>query len=98
MSVDVIVVSSSSDKLRPSIIDAAGADVKNEYENEIEKDKNIQFLVTSSGNLNCKKIFFLRWTPNSDETILRQTIEEVVTNSIQQARNSNFKTIAFPAI
>ncbi|CAF1256157.1 unnamed protein product [Didymodactylos carnosus] len=96
--VDVIVGCSSSASLKRYIVKAAGVTIEESYNNEIKSNPNALLISTPPGNLSCKRIFFVSWTPYTDETILRQSIIDFMSNSIQNAIAHNFKSIAFPAI
>jgi len=43
-------------------------------------------------------LFFLKWEPNKDPDILRQSIIDLIWNLIQNVSSHNFTSIAFPAI
>jgi hypothetical protein len=53
---------------------------------------------TPPGHLHCKRIFFLKWEPDEDPELLRQSIADLISNVIQNARSHKFTSIAFPAI
>jgi hypothetical protein len=53
---------------------------------------------TPPGQLPCKRIFFLKWEPDVNEDVLRQSIVDFISNVIQNAKSYNFTSIAFPAI
>ena len=79
-------------------MDAAGDDVKNDHATQSKNNPNSLLIVTSSGQLPCKRIFFSQWKPNQDESILRQSIIDFVWNVIQNAMQYQCTSIALPAI
>lgn len=54
--------------------------------------------VAAEGQLKSKAVYFLDWHPHPNPKVLCKSIEELVTNVIQQAVSENFQSIAFPAI
>jgi len=48
--------------------------------------------------LPCKRIFFIKWVPVTDEAILRQSLIDLVWAIIQNVMAHNFTSLAFPAI
>ena len=53
---------------------------------------------TPGGQLPCKRIFFIKWEPNSNSDILRQSIVDLIWNVIQNVISYGFTSVAFPAI
>ncbi|CAF1359103.1 unnamed protein product [Adineta steineri] len=96
--VDVIIGSSSSQILKRAIINAAGDDVQMAYAKEHENNPNSLILSVPSGQLPCKRIFFVKWEPNTDEEALQQSIVDLIWNVIQNAISHKFTSIAFPSI
>ncbi|CAF1429504.1 unnamed protein product [Adineta steineri] len=96
--VDVVIGSSSSQILKRAIINAAGDDVQMAYAEEHENNPNSLILSVSSGQLPCKRIFFVKWEPNTDEEALQQSIVDLIWNVIQNAISHKFTSIAFPSI
>ncbi|CAF3438093.1 unnamed protein product [Rotaria sp. Silwood1] len=96
--VDVIVVSSSSDYLRQIVIMEGGEQVYESYERESITSPNSILISTPPGNLSCKRIFFLKWMPDENENILRQSIADFIWNVIQNVLAYKFDSIAFPPI
>ncbi|CAF1519475.1 unnamed protein product, partial [Didymodactylos carnosus] len=92
---DVIVVCSTSNVLRKSVIDAAGIQVSQEY--SVQNSQNL--IVTSSGSLVCKKILFIPWSPKAkDLNVLKQSICWFTSNAVEYAWDNGYKSIALPAI
>ncbi|CAF1213396.1 unnamed protein product [Adineta steineri] len=96
--VDVIVINSSAEILKETILNTAGDDVRQSFNAQIASNPNALLTVTSSGRLSCKQIFFVRWKPNVDESILRQSIVDFMWNVIQNILPHHYTSIAFPAI
>jgi hypothetical protein len=84
--------------LKKAILNAAGAEVEDAYDIEFKNHPNSLLISIPSGQLVCKRILFIKWEPNEDETILRQTIVDFISNAIQTAIQFKFTSIAFPAI
>ncbi|CAF1254970.1 unnamed protein product [Rotaria sordida] len=81
--VDVIVGSSSSHILKRAIMNAAGSDVQMAYAKEYKSNPDSLTLSISSGQLPCKRIFFVKWEPNTDKEVLQQSIVDLIWNVIQ---------------
>lgn len=96
--VDVIAISSSSDILKQLIIIEAGEEVYQMYERENKKNPNNLLIICPSGNLSCKKIFFIKWNPNENEIILKQSIIDFIHNLIQNIITNQYKSVALPPI
>ncbi|CAF1160141.1 unnamed protein product [Adineta steineri] len=96
--VDVIVINSSAEILKETILNTAGDDVRQSFNAEIANNPNALLTVTSSGRLSCKQIFFVRWKPSVDESILRQSIVDFMWNVIQNILPHHYTSVAFPAI
>ncbi|CAF1500604.1 unnamed protein product, partial [Rotaria sordida] len=96
--VDVIIGSSSSENLRQALIKAAGYEVEHAYNQAYEDNSNSLIISTPSGQLPCKEIFFIKWKPNKDPEILRQSIIDLISNVMQNVISCNYTSIAFPAI
>ncbi|CAF1221457.1 unnamed protein product [Didymodactylos carnosus] len=95
---DLIVVCSSSDKLKDTVLQAGGSTVLTEYQQKIKSNSGSPISV-AAGQLSCKKILFVHWKPNNNDAALhRQSIHEFVSTGIQYAINENFITVAFPAM
>ncbi|CAF1012699.1 unnamed protein product [Rotaria sordida] len=96
--VDVIVGSSSSHILKRAIMNAAGSDVQMAYAKEYKSNPDSLTLSISSGQLPCKRIFFVKWEPNTDKEVLQQSIVDLIWNVIQNIILYKFTSVAFPAI
>ena len=94
----MIVASASSSVLRELILNAAGDEVRQAYNTQIKNNPNALLIVTSSGQLSCKRIFFVQWKPHTDELLLQQSIIDFIWNVIQNAISYGCTSIAFPAI
>ncbi|CAF3986264.1 unnamed protein product [Adineta steineri] len=96
--VDVIIGNSSSDILKKEILNAAGNDIEIAYAKEYENNQKSLLFSTPSGKLPCKQIFFIKWNPNKNEDVLRQSIVDFISNVIQNVILYEFTSVAFPAI
>ncbi|CAF3089011.1 unnamed protein product [Rotaria sp. Silwood2] len=95
--VDVIIVCSTSDVLRKSIITIAGPQVQAEYDASHKNSQ--QTAVTSNGTLPCKRILFIPWKSNSpNPTSLKTSLSEFVSIAITYVFTNGFKTLAFPSV
>jgi len=79
-------------------MNAAGDGVRQDYNTQTKSNPNSLLVVTSSGQLSCKRIFFVQWKPHTDESILRQSIIDFIWNVIQNAVAYGCTSIALPAI
>ncbi len=95
---DVIIGSSSSEILKKAIIKVAGDEVQTAYDAEYQNNPNDILISTPPGTLPCKRIFFVKWQPAKDETILRQSIVDLMWTVIQNVISYKFTSLAFPAI
>ncbi|CAF4714682.1 unnamed protein product, partial [Rotaria sp. Silwood1] len=96
--VDVIIVCSTSEILRKSIIGAAGPQVEAEYIASL-KGNNQQLVETSNGTLPCKKILFIPWKSDPlNLTSLKSSLSEFVSIAIKYVFTHGYKTIAFPSV
>jgi hypothetical protein len=79
---------------------AAGPTIEIEYADaaKINSLASDSMIITSPGQLLCKKIFFLPWNSNSDSFILQQALKDFVNKAIQCAIDHHFRSIAFPAV
>ncbi|CAF4004110.1 unnamed protein product, partial [Rotaria sordida] len=96
--VDVIIGSSSSKILKKAIIKVAGDDVQTSYNIEHKNNPNAILISTPPGALPCKRIFFVKWQPDKNETILRQSLVDLIWTVIQNVISYNFTSFAFPAL
>ncbi|CAF5115367.1 unnamed protein product, partial [Rotaria sp. Silwood1] len=78
--VDVIIGSSSSKNLKQAIIKVAGDEVQTSYNIEHKSNPNAILISTPPGALPCKRIFFVKWQPDKNETILRQSLIDLIWN------------------
>ncbi|CAF3706936.1 unnamed protein product [Rotaria sordida] len=87
--VDVIIGSSSSKILKKAIIKVAGDDVQTSYNIEHKNNPNAILISTPPGALPCKRIFFVKWQPDKNETILRQSLVDLIWTVIQNSGQQN---------
>ena len=67
----------------------------------IESNKNSEDPVIdlkAEGELRSKRVYFLRWEKNSDDSLLRKSIKVFVENAVTRAALAGHQSIAFPAI
>jgi len=84
--------------LRQIVLIEAGEEVYKAYEKENNCNPNSLLISTIPGNLLCKRIFFLKWKPDENENILRQSINDFIWNVIQNVLSYQYDSIAFPSI
>ncbi|CAF3698920.1 unnamed protein product [Rotaria sp. Silwood1] len=96
--VDVIIGSSSSENLRQVLIKAGGDEVETTYYQTYLDNPNSLIISTPPGQLPCKRIFFIKWEPNKDPELLRQSVIDLIWNVIQNVISYNYVSVAFPAL
>ncbi|UJR19491.1 hypothetical protein I4U23_022620 [Adineta vaga] len=96
--VDVIVVCSSSDGLRESVLRAAGPYVQRAYAQAIRTIPNNEMIVLECSNLPCQRILFLPWIPDQKIIFTEQTIQNFLSTAVKYVLNENYTSVAFPAI
>ncbi|CAF4172022.1 unnamed protein product [Rotaria sordida] len=96
--VDAIIGNPPSIALQYTIIEAAGDEVETAYETEYRRNPNSILISTPPGKLPCQRIFFLKWEPDPDDSILRQSIIDFIWNIIQNVISYNYTSVACPAI
>ena len=84
--------------MRQILLKAAGDQTQTAYTKEQTDNPNASIIVTPSGHLHCKKLFFFKWEPNKTPNILRQSIIDFISNLIQHVNSYKYSSIAFPAI
>ncbi|CAF0838552.1 unnamed protein product [Adineta steineri] len=95
---DVIIVSSSSKKLCEVLLEAAGYQTYLSYIREYENNPNSLLISAPPGLLSCKRIFFVKWEPDNNNEILRQSVIDLISTVVQNVRSYNYTSIAFSAI
>ncbi|CAF4944171.1 unnamed protein product, partial [Rotaria sp. Silwood1] len=95
--VDAIIGNPPSIALHHTIIEAAGDEVETAYGIEYGRNPNSILISTPPGKLSCQRIFFLKWEPDADDSILRQSIIDFIWNIIQNVISYNYTSIACPA-
>ena len=91
-------MSSASEFLRQIILIEAGEEVYRMYEKEDESNPQSLLISTPAGNLSCKRIFFIKWNPDENISILRQSISDFISNVIQNVLSYQYNSVAFPSI
>lgn len=96
----MIAASSSSENLTQILLHAAGKDAADSFNQQQKANPNSLIIVTPPGDLRCKQLFFLKWEPNNnnDDELLKQSIDDLIHNLVQNLLSYNFTSIAFPAI
>ncbi|CAF4642273.1 unnamed protein product, partial [Didymodactylos carnosus] len=98
--VDTIIIPSTSNSLRESIIERSGIDIKSLKYNQNQQKATVMLIETNSGKLPSKTILFSNWTPSgtyiSSDDILRKSIQVFISKSTQYAiTHLQSKSIAF---
>lgn len=94
----MIAASSSSENLAQILLNAAGEETSKHFYEQLVSNPNALVIVLPPGKLQCKNIFFLKWEPNKDEEVLKQSIEDLIHNLVQNLIQHKFTSLAFPAI
>lgn len=69
------------------------------YNAEFDKNPDAPVIdVKADGKLNSKRVFFVPWVADPEESDLRASIKTFVRNAIRRAVLKEYRTIAFPAI
>ncbi|CAF3599514.1 unnamed protein product [Rotaria sp. Silwood1] len=89
---------SSSENLKQILLEAEGKEVENAYDEEAKNNPPSSIISTLSGQLPGKRIFFLKWEPNTNPETLKQSIIDLIWNVIQNTTSYKFTSIAFLAI
>ena len=93
------MICSSSQFLLDAVFKAGGRTFKTTYEKKVAANERDPVISTrAEGSLKSKAVYFVPWKPSSNEDKLRQSLEQLVDNVIQQAVREKYRTIAFPAI
>ena len=99
MKSDVIVVCWSSKYLLEMIYECGGKSVRNAVNNQLEQNlKNPLTSVKADGEIQSKSIYFVPWKTEANIELVLQSLEDLISISMQQAHNDNYRSIAFPAI
>ena len=95
----MIVVCLSSQYLFDTICAAGGDSMKASFAAESSKKSTDPVIsVKAEGQLQSKAVYFLPWQADSDDSVLRQSIETFVANAVKEASSEGYRSIAFPAI
>ena len=94
----MIVTSHSSWFLREEIIRKGGIEVQNAFDIHFSNNPNAMLIITPPGHLPCRKIFFLKWQPNANDDILRQSLKDLISTIVHNVESHKFTSMAFPAI
>lgn len=92
-------MSSSSTDLFNNICNAGGHSVRNSYEDQSNENPDASIItVQSHGKIVSRKIYFVPWTANSDESLCSKSIKNFVSVAINKAVEEKCHSIALPAI
>jgi O-acetyl-ADP-ribose deacetylase (regulator of RNase III) len=94
----VIVVCSSSDGLRESVLQAAGSSIQKAYEKKNALATESDTFSLRCRNLPCKEIFFLEWTPSNHIVLNEETIKQFISKAMAYVLSQNYRSVAFPSI
>ncbi len=72
--------------------------MQNAYNAKLDNDPNSLLIATPPGSLSCEQIFFVKWQPDADDELLRQSLADMIIAVVQSAKFYQFTSIAFPAI
>jgi hypothetical protein len=82
-----------------TICEAAGDSVKSAFNEELKKCPTSSVIAVDAGSsITPKKIYFLKWTKNGNEDLLRKSLKKFVSDATVKAVDEKYKSIAFPAI
>ncbi|UJR31949.1 hypothetical protein I4U23_019422 [Adineta vaga] len=96
--VDVIVVCSTSEIMRKTIVTKAGVQVQTEFTNTTSSNGD-PVVATCNGALPCKKILFIPWqSGQSNPHILKPSLSTFVSSAINYVIKNQYKTLAFPSV
>ena len=84
--------------MRKAILKAAGDEVQRAYDTENKNNPNAVLISTPPGVLPSKRIFFVKWKPDTDEAKLRQSLIDLIWTIVQNVIACKFTSLAFPAI
>ena len=81
------------------IYECGGSSIRTAVNNQLEKNfKNSLTSVKSDGDIKSKRIYFIYWQIESQIDLVKKSLEDLISISMQKAHNDNYRTIAFPAI
>ncbi|CAF1335515.1 unnamed protein product [Adineta steineri] len=96
--VDVIVVCSTSNGLRESVLQAAGPHIQRAYAQAKQTMPTNEMFVLECSNLPCQRILFLPWKPDEKILFTEQSINNFVSTAMRYVLAENYTSVAFPAI
>jgi hypothetical protein len=81
------------------IYECGGSSVRSAINNQIEKKlKNSLTSVKADGDIKSSRIYFIDWQVESHIDLIKKSLENLISISMQKAHDDNYRTIAFPAI
>ena len=90
-------MSAASSVLLNNIFRAGETTLQAAYNSEFQQNPTTVISVPASGQLLAKRVYFLAWQPNSDVTLLCESLKRMISAAIEKASNENHHSIAFPA-
>ena len=79
-------------------MDYAGCEIQTTLDVALYENPAATCIDTPPGDLNCKAIFFVKWSPNADEASLAASTTDVLLLIFRHMIQYNFTTVAFPTI
>ena len=89
---------STSNNLRDSVLRCAGPEIESQYKRSAKPD---DALLSDGGNTKAKKILFVPWQTEIEETEtteIQKSLSELVKWCIEQAKQRDFESISFPPV
>jgi len=81
------------------IYECGGSSVRSAINNQIEKKlKNSLTSVKADGDIKSSRIYFIDWQVESHIDLIKKSLENLISISMQKAHDDNYRIIAFPAI
>ena len=82
-----------------AVFKAGGKSLKTAFDKKAKEDHQSSVIsIPAQGPLGSKAVYFVPWKPDSDHSLLSQSIEKLVKNVMKKAASENYQSIAFPAI
>ncbi|CAF1242378.1 unnamed protein product [Adineta ricciae] len=95
---DVIVGTTTSNRLKKSMLEAAGDEIQSAYEHEYQRDPNRNLISVPGGQLSVHQIYFFKWEPSRNLALLRKSYMELISTVLQHVITDGFTSIALPII
>ncbi|CAF0806201.1 unnamed protein product [Adineta ricciae] len=95
---DVIVGTTTSNRLKKSMLEAAGDETMSAYEHEYQRDPNRNLISVPGGQLSVHQIYFFQWEPSRNLALLRKSYMDLISTVLQHVITDGFTSIAVPII